>query len=159
MRGPADRNVISPLSRDEFAMDGVRVMLGAFNDVLSMIHGVGGTVDDEHELVGFQRYVVLDDAVLGNTDTEETRTDGADSTHYSRTFKSGNNPGNQRASNEDGTYSGNREHSSPKQQSPESSPERSELSPAFHPIPSVVVAHNVLIGMSIFAGDRQNIIA
>jgi len=36
-------------------MDGVRVMLGSFNDVLSVIHSLGSTVYDQDELVSLQR--------------------------------------------------------------------------------------------------------
>src|SRR5579872_6088548 len=85
---------------NRFAMYGVRRVFRAANDVLRLGDRLRSAMDNQQELVGFQRHVVLEDAILRDADAYQACSHCAHSPNNSGAFKTGDDPCHQRASYE-----------------------------------------------------------
>jgi hypothetical protein len=86
-------------------VDGVRAMRRCFNDVSRFGDLIGGAMNYQEESVAFEGNVILKNAVLRNADTKQACSHCTHAAECDRAFESCNDPGNQRASDEDGSNS------------------------------------------------------
>lgn len=136
-------------------MDTVFAGTGAFQNQSRAIDRVWRAMDDEQKLVGFQSYFILDDAILRNANADEACPERTDSADNHSSLKTRDNPANERTSYEDRPDSRYGECSGPKQQSSESTPERSHFAPILHAIAGIVVANDMFIRVRILRGNRK----
>jgi len=66
---------------------------GPLNRLFRLRHLIRGAVRDQQEPVRLQRYLILENAVLGNTDAVQAGADRAQTTHDNRSLQRGYNPG------------------------------------------------------------------
>jgi len=66
---------------------------GLFNRLLCLGHLVRRAVRDQQELVRLQRHLILENAVLGDTDAVQAGADRAQPTHDDRSLQGGYDPG------------------------------------------------------------------
>src|SRR5579871_4846832 len=87
-------------SEDGLAVNGIGMVFDSSNNALCLGDDFRGAVHHQHEFVGLQRNFVLQNAVLRDADAYQTRTECAHPTNYGSPFKTGNDPGHERTSDE-----------------------------------------------------------
>src|ERR1017187_5069322 len=112
-------------------------------------------MDDQQKLVGLQCCLILDDAVLRNSNAHQACSESADPADNNRSLKACDNPANQRTCNENWSNAWYCKECGSKEQSPEATPECSNLAPVLHPVTSVVVADDMFIDVRASARDRE----
>src|SRR5579871_1715974 len=132
---------------DRLTVNRIGMMFGSTNNAPCLGHDLRCAVYHQHEFVSLQRNFVLQNAVLRDADAHETRTDCAHSSNYGSPFKTGNDPGHQWTCDEDRPKTRYGEERCPKQQAPDSAPERSCLPPILHAASGVVISDHMLVGV------------
>jgi hypothetical protein len=115
MRGRLDRprcmSFLCALAREHIlTMAGVRDMLRAGKNMLSLIDCLGCTMYEKHEFVAFECDFILHNAVVGNANASEASAYSTDAADYDRTLKACDDPGDERTSHENRPKTGDREH-------------------------------------------------
>ena len=101
--------VVLALGQNRLAMKSMKTMLSPCDDIFRSEHFIGSAMNYEQELVRLQSHVVLENAVLGDSDAGEARSDSAHASDDSGTFEPRNNPGHQWPCHENRSEAGNSE--------------------------------------------------
>jgi len=112
-------------------MNRVDAMLSGVDNIIGFVHGIGRAVNDQQELICLQRELVLKNAVLRYPDAGQASADCADAAHNHRSLQACYDPSHQGSSDQNGADTRYCEHTCPKQQPPESSPERARFPQCF----------------------------
>src|SRR5580698_5923626 len=78
---------------DAFPMRGVEDMRSIGDDVLRLLHFIGGSMNDEQELVRRQRSLIFDDAVFGNADAHQGCSERTYTADNNCSLQASHNPG------------------------------------------------------------------
>src|SRR5271157_807757 len=125
------------------------------HDSLGPLHFVCRAMSQEEKLVGLERRLVLDDAVLRDSDAVQPRADRAQSTRHNGAFQRGDDPGDQGPGYQHRPDAWDGEESRSEQEPPETAPEGAGLAPALHAVAGIVIPHDVLLRVVILADDGQ----
>ena len=118
-------------------------------------HFIRRSVDDQHKLSGFERSLVLQDAVLWNADAVKPGANGAKSTDNGRSLQGGNDPPDDWAGRNQWADAGNHEKCGPKQHSPYAAPESAVFAPMLHPLAGRVIAHDIFLRVISLSDNLQ----
>src|SRR5580704_15723261 len=113
----------------------------------------GGSVDDQHKFIALDCCLVLNNAVLWNAYTVESRSRCAQTADYRSAFQCAYYPRYKRPCHENWPDTRNCEEGRAEQQAPKTSPESARLAPSLHSVACIVVAHYLLVGVEILRDD------